>query len=217
MIYKLLLLYLTCSCSTTWALVNCEALRWSKADRALLPDLDSEFSQRPGFILQSTHQGAVGTLERGVCTGWNEWHPKRMIILVCYLFTSGQCKTFGNSLIWAFSAGCVGRTDSDIYFSYISNIGSLCLKVCLARSSVLTPLWNAISPHLSCVPLPPSGNGLAPSILSSIALDITYVDLRWLGIPHCIAPELRWCLPIVKWEPAATEIITICQSDFRLV
>lgn len=57
-----------------------------------------------------------------------------------------------------------------------------------------------VAPHtcatLEVEPLSPSGNGptsgsgLAPSILSSIALDITYVDLRRLGIPQCIAPEL---------------------------
>lgn len=31
-----------------------------------------------------------------------------MIILVYYVYTSGQYRTFGNSLICVFSAGCVG-------------------------------------------------------------------------------------------------------------
>lgn len=51
---------------------------------------------------------------------------------------------------------------------------------------------SKVAPHtcatLEVEPLPPSGSGLAPSILSSIALDITYVDLQTARYPsmHCI-------------------------------
>lgn len=37
-------------------------------------------SQRPRYILQSTHQGAVVTSECGVCFGQDEWCPKWMSI-----------------------------------------------------------------------------------------------------------------------------------------
>lgn len=63
MTYNLPLFYLTCSQSTTWAQANCEVLQWSKASGAFLCDLDPEFSQRPGFTLQSTRLGAVCTQE----------------------------------------------------------------------------------------------------------------------------------------------------------
>lgn len=129
--------------------MNCEALQWSKIHRALLPDLDSEFSQRPGFILQFTHQGVVGTLKRGVCTGRNELHPKWMIILVYYVYTSGQYGTFWNSLICVFSAGCVGRmviVTSTIWVTLDHSV-SICvlLGLPLSRSCEMR-LWNQSPP-----------------------------------------------------------------------
>lgn len=138
MIYKLLLLYLTCSCSTTWAHVNCEALRWSKADCSPLHDLHSEFSQRLWFIPQSTHQGAVGMLEHGVCTEWHKWCPS-IYILVCtaqirmeYLVTS-----------WADFLFDVQAT---LYHGCISQYATV-------DSSAITLMWNIIYPCTSTIPI----------------------------------------------------------------
>lgn len=92
-----LIWFISC-CYCTWpaaaqprAQVNGEALWWSKAVCALLPDLDSEFSQRPGIILESTLQGTAGTLECGVCAGRSEWCPKCMIIYFSIMCT-GQVR-----------------------------------------------------------------------------------------------------------------------------
>lgn len=129
MIYKLLLLYLTCSCSTTWAHVNCEALRWSKADCSPLRDLHSEFSQRLWFILQSTHKGAIGRLEHGVFTEWHKWCPY-IYILVC----TAQISIEYLVTVWA-----------DFLFDVQATLYQWCIsQYGIVNSSAITLLWNII-------------------------------------------------------------------------